>query len=95
MLGEHLKSLKIEPKASDLQALVLYTILSHIILTKDMIFFDLDVFILTAKFVVSRCAYRKLRRDFGFFLSRQSFSEGGVNANLNVACSPSLAEIRE
>ena len=78
MLGEHLKSLKIEPKASDLQALVLYTILSHIILTKDMIFFDLDVFILTAKFVVSRCAYRKLRRDFGFFFPVNHLVKAGL-----------------
>ena len=48
---------------------------------------------LTAKFVVSRCAYCKLRRDFGFYCSVNHFSEGGVNANYNVTCSPSLAEI--
>ena len=34
-------------------------------------------------------------KGFWVFLSRQSFSEGGVNANLNVTCSHSLAEIRE
>ena len=46
----------------------------------------------TAKFVVSRCAFWKLRRDFGFFFSVNHFSEGGVNANHNVTCLPSLAE---
>ena len=46
----------------------------------------------TAKFVVSRCAYCKLRRDFRFFCSVNYLSEGGVNANHNVTCSPSLAE---
>ena len=44
-----------------------------------------------AKFVVSRCAFWKLWRDFGFFYSVNHFSEGGVNANHNVTCSPSLA----
>ena len=29
---------------------------------------------------------------FGFFCSVNHFSEGGVNANHNVTCSPSLAE---
>ena len=57
-----------------------------------MIFFDLDVSILTAKFVVSRCAYRNLRRDFGFFCSVNHFGEGGVHANHNATCSPSLTE---
>ena len=33
-----------------------------------------------AKFVVSRCAYCKLRRDLGFFCSVNHFSNGGVNA---------------
>ena len=47
---------------------------------------------LTAKFVVSCCAYCKLLRDFGFFCSVNHFSEGGVNANHNATCSPSLAE---
>ena len=45
-----------------------------------------------AKFVVSRCAFWKLRGDFGFFCSVNHFSEGGVNANHNVTCLPSLAE---
>ena len=48
--------------------------------------------LVTAKFVVSRCAFCKLRRDFGFFCSVNHLSEGGVNANHNVTCSPSLAE---
>ena len=39
-----------------------------------------------------RCAYCKLWRDFGFFCSVNHLSEGGVNANHNVTCSPSLAE---
>jgi len=47
---------------------------------------------ITAKFVVSRCAYCKIRRDFGFFCSVNHFTEGGVNANHNVTRSPSLAE---
>ena len=47
---------------------------------------------ITAKLVVSRCAFCKLRRDFGFFCSVNRFSEGGVNANHNVTCTPSLAE---
>ena len=47
---------------------------------------------MTAKFVVSRCAYCKMRRDFGFFCSVNHFTEGGVNANHNVTRSPSLAE---
>ena len=47
---------------------------------------------LTATFVVSRCPFCKLRRNFGFFCSVNHFSEGGVNANHNVTCSPSLAE---
>ena len=51
--------------------------------------YSLDI---TAKFVVSRCAYCKLRRDFEFFCSTNHFSEGGVNANHNVIYSPSLAE---
>lgn len=46
----------------------------------------------TVKFVVSRCAFWKLRGDFGFFSSVNRFSEGGVNGNHNVTCSPSLAE---
>ena len=46
----------------------------------------------TAKFVVSRCAYYKLRSDLGFFCSVNHFSEGRVNANHNVTCLPSLAE---
>ena len=52
----------------------------------------LDTTDLTAKFVVSRCAYCKLRRDLGFFCSVNHFSEGGVKANHNVTSSPSLAE---
>ena len=48
--------------------------------------------VITAKFVVSRCAYRKLRRDFGFFCSVNHFGEGGVHANHNATCSPSLTE---
>ena len=44
------------------------------------------------KFVISRCAYCKLGRDFGFFFSVNHFSEDGVNANHNATCSPSLAE---
>ena len=40
------------------------------------------------KFVVSHCVFCKLREDFWFFC----FSEGRVNANHNVTCSPSLAE---
>ena len=55
-------------------------------------FHFLDTTDLTAKFVVSRCAYCKLRRDFGFFCSVNHFSEGGVKANHNVTPSPSLAE---
>ena len=34
----------------------------------------------------------KRRRDFGFFCSVDHLSEGGVNANHNITCSPSLAE---
>ena len=44
------------------------------------------------KFVVSCCAYRKVRRDFGFFSSVNHLSEGRVNANQTVTCLPSLAE---
>ena len=47
---------------------------------------------ITMKFVASRFAYRKRRRDFGFFCSVDHFSEGRVNANHNITCSPSLAE---
>ena len=47
---------------------------------------------LTAKFVLSRCSYCKFRRNFGFFCSVSHFSEGAVNGNHNVTCSPSLAE---
>ena len=47
---------------------------------------------LTAKFVVSCCAYRKVRRDFGFFSSVNHLSEGRVNANQTATCLPSLAE---
>ena len=39
-----------------------------------------------------RCAFCKLRKDFGVFCSVNHFSEGGVNANHNVTCSPSLAK---
>ena len=46
----------------------------------------------TAKVVVWRCAFCKPRRDFGFFCSVNHFSEGVVNANHNVTCSPSSAE---
>ena len=48
--------------------------------------------VITVKFVVSRCAYPKLRRDFGFFCSVNHFGEGGVHANHNATCSPSLTE---
>ena len=48
--------------------------------------------VITAKFVVSRCEYRKLRRDFGFFCSVNHFGEGGAHANHNATCSPSLTE---
>ena len=34
----------------------------------------------------------KIQRDFGLFCSVNHFSEGGVNANHNVTCLPSLAE---
>ena len=45
------------------------------------------------KFVVSCRAFCKLRKDFGFVCSvNHLISEGGVNANHNVTCSPSLAE---
>ena len=44
------------------------------------------------KFVVLRGAFCKLREEFGFFCSVNHFSEGGVNANHNVMCLPSLAE---
>ena len=45
------------------------------------------------KFVVSCCAFCKLRKDFGFVCSvNHLISEGGVNANRNVTCSPSLVE---
>ena len=44
------------------------------------------------KFVVSHCVFCKLREDFWFFCSVNNFSEGGVNANHNVTCSPGLAE---
>ena len=45
------------------------------------------------KFVVSCCAFCKLRKDFGFVCSvNHLISEGGVNANHNVTCSSSLAE---
>jgi len=48
--------------------------------------------IFTVKFVVSCCAYCKLRRAFGFFCSVNHFSEGRVKANHIVTSSPSLAE---
>ena len=51
----------------------------------------LNIDSVTAKFVVLRCAFWKLRRDFRFFCSVNHISEGGVNANHNVTCSPSLA----
>ena len=59
-----------------------------------LIFFNENgvLLISSAKFVVSRCAYCKIRRDFGFFCSINYFTEGGVNANHNVTRSPSLAE---
>ena len=38
----------------------------------------------TAKFVVSLCAFCKLRRDFGFFFSVNHFLGGSVNANHNI-----------
>ena len=45
------------------------------------------------KFVVSCRAFCKLRKDFGFVCSvNHLISEGGVNANHNVTCAPSLAE---
>ena len=47
---------------------------------------------LKAKFVVSCCAYRKVRRDFGFFSSVNHLREGRVNANQTATCLPSLAE---
>ena len=47
----------------------------------------------TAKFVLSRCAFCKRTREFGFFCSVNHFGEGGVNANQKVTCSPSLAKI--
>ena len=46
----------------------------------------------TAKFVVSRCVFCKLRGVFWFFCSVNHFSEGGVNTNHYVMCLPSLAE---
>ena len=42
----------------------------------------------TAKFVVSRCVFRKPRRNFGFFCSVSHLSGGGVNANHNTTRSP-------
>ena len=45
-----------------------------------------------AKFVVSRCTYCNLWRDFGFTCSVKHLSEGEVNTNHNVTCSPILAE---
>ena len=47
---------------------------------------------ITRKFVLSRCVFCKLRRDFGFFCSVNHFSEDEVNANHNVTCWPSLAK---
>ena len=44
------------------------------------------------KFVVSHCVFCKLREDFWFFCSVNNFGEGGVDANHDVTCSPSLAE---
>ena len=44
------------------------------------------------KFVVSRCAYCKLRRNFGFFCSVNHCTDGGASASHNVICSLSLAE---
>jgi len=38
----------------------------------------------TTKFVVSRCTFCKLRRDFGFFCSVNHLNRGGVNANHNI-----------
>lgn len=49
-------------------------------------------FLFTANFVVSRCPFCKVQR-VGFFCSVNHFSLGGVNANHNVTCSPSLGEI--
>ena len=46
----------------------------------------------SGKFIVSRWVFCKLRKDFGFFCSVNHFSEGGVNANHSVTCSPSLAK---
>ena len=44
--------------------------------------------LLTAKFVISNCEYCKLQRDFVFFCSVDHFSEGRVDENHNVTCSP-------
>lgn len=47
--------------------------------------------LITAKFVVSRRAFCKLREDFPFFCSAIHLICGGVNADHNVTRSPSLS----
>ena len=52
----------------------------------------LRFFQFTAKFVVSRCEFCKLRRGLGFFCSVNHFSKGGVNANHTVTWTSCLAK---
>ena len=47
--------------------------------------------LITAKFVVSRRAFCKLRRDFPFFCSSSHLICGGVNADHSVTRSPSFS----
>ena len=90
-----------EQKASDLQALVLYTSFSfiHYSLTyhphEGYDFFRFRCFYSYSEIRCIALRVSQTSKGFWVFLSRQSFSEGGVNANLNVTCSHSLAEIRE
>ena len=60
---------------------------------QDHLDIDIDIDTLLILYRVICCiALRVLQTDFGFFCSVNHFSEGEVNANHNVTCSPSLTE---
>ena len=64
-----------------------------IVVIQDHLNIDKDIDTLLILYRVICCiALRVLQTDFGFFCSVNHFSEGEVNANHNVTCSPSLAE---
>ena len=48
---------------------------------------------ITAKFVVSRCAFCKLRGDFGFFSSVNHSKEGGGGGGVNANRKNALARL--